>query len=121
MSNRCDTFSGAFVGAAIETQAVLLALLCHRLTVVCREVYPLSEPGLSGDARFEILRTVNEIQHRVSSQLAALLVGSVERYPDDALCKMLELEEHGGIPMVAKSLGWALRNSVQDAKRLNKL
>ena len=121
MSDQCDTFSDAFIGAAAETQAVLLAFLCHHLTIVCREAYPLSEPGLSGDDRFDILRTVNEIQHSASSQLVALLVGSVERYPDDALFKILDPEEHGEIPMVAKSLDWALRATVQDARRFGKL
>lgn len=67
-------------------QALLLASLSHELTMVAREGYEAGTEHLSDP---QLLRRINEIQHRVASAIMARLSGSMQRYPDDVLISIV--------------------------------
>jgi ketosteroid isomerase-like protein len=77
----------AFAALAPGGQARFLALLAHDTTVWARSSYP----ELLEDSRLvmERLRACNELQHRVTAQLAHLLEQDPRRYPDDVLVAIL--------------------------------
>jgi hypothetical protein len=64
-----------------------LAQLMYELTVIMRgEAYEFGGDGLT-DARRA--RLINEVQHRVSAFLWALLRDDTRRYPDDVFVKLI--------------------------------
>lgn len=72
----------SFSGMEPEEQARFLALLAHELTVAARDAYEEGGDGLNDGVR---TRAINEVQHRVTGHLAALLKGDPARYPDAVL------------------------------------
>ena len=72
----------AFSALSAEEQAEVLSLLAHELTIVARDSYEVGREGLTNPAR---VRVVNEVQHRVTGHLVALLRPDARRYPDDVL------------------------------------
>jgi hypothetical protein len=56
------------------------------LTILARDTYAVGEDGLSHPSR---LRTINEVQHRVTSFLIALRKEEAQRYPDDLLVRII--------------------------------
>jgi hypothetical protein len=64
----------------------LLVQFAHALTILARDTYAVAEDGLTNPAR---LRSMNEIQHRVTGFLMALCKKDAKRYPDDVLVRML--------------------------------
>jgi hypothetical protein len=69
-----------------EEQAIFLALLAYELTIVARDTYEVGGEGLTNPGR---MRAINEIQHRLTSFLRALLQGDPNRYPDDVLIRIV--------------------------------
>lgn len=74
--------AASFSALEPEEQARFLALLAHELTVAARDAYEVGADGLNDPAR---ARAINEVQHRVTGHLVALLRGDPARYPDDVL------------------------------------
>jgi hypothetical protein len=68
-----------------EHQAVLLARLADRLSLMARETY-LPGDGVADSTR---LRAFNEAQNRIAAQLVRLLTADQNRYPDDVFASVL--------------------------------
>ncbi|HLN31922.1 MAG TPA: hypothetical protein VK395_29595 [Gemmataceae bacterium] len=67
-------------------QIEALVRLAHELTIVGRDTYEPSSIGLRHPHR---LRSLNEIQHRVTSHVRALLAADSGRYPDEVLASII--------------------------------
>jgi hypothetical protein len=76
----------AFSTLTEREQALLLASFSHELTIVAREGY---EPGTERLSDPELLRRINEIQHRIASAIMARLSNSNRRYSDAALISII--------------------------------
>ena len=63
-----------------------LAHLIHELTIIARDSYEVGGDALVNPQR---VRSINEIQHRISAFLWALLRNDSKRYPDDVLVKII--------------------------------
>ncbi len=63
-----------------------LIQFAHALTILARDTYEVGTEGLSKPSR---LRIINEVQHRVTSFLIALMKNDVKRYPDDTLVRII--------------------------------
>lgn len=68
--------------AQIET----LVRLAHELTILGRDAYEIALPGLRHPHR---LRCLNEVQHRLTSHVLALLSVDPGRYPDEVLVSIV--------------------------------
>ncbi|HTB43954.1 MAG TPA: hypothetical protein VK741_10045 [Acetobacteraceae bacterium] len=66
-------------------QAVLLARLADRFSLMARDTYDQSG-GVADAAR---LRAFNEAQNRILAQLLRLLTANAQRYPDDVFANIL--------------------------------
>lgn len=66
-------------------QAVLLARLADRMSLMARDTYD-PNGGVADGAR---LRSFNEAQNRILAQLLRLLTASTQRYPDDVFANIL--------------------------------
>ena len=64
----------------------MLSAYAHELTIVAREGYEAGGYGLSDP---QLLRRINEVQHRVASAILSRLKGSTERYPDEVLIDVI--------------------------------
>jgi hypothetical protein len=73
--------------AALDSrcQAVLLATLADRLSLMARDTYA-GQDGVSDGTR---LRAFNEAQNRILAQLLRLLTSDTQRYPDDVFANVL--------------------------------
>jgi hypothetical protein len=67
-------------------QIEALVRLAHELTIVGRDTYESSSLGLRNPDR---LRSLNEVQHRITSHVLALLAADPGRYPDEVLASMI--------------------------------
>jgi hypothetical protein len=67
-----------------EQQAILLARLADRLSLMARETYEAGD-GVSDSIR---LRAFNEAQNRILAQLVRLLTGNPQRYADDVFANI---------------------------------
>jgi hypothetical protein len=63
-----------------------LATLYFELTIVAREAYDLEGPALTHP---RLLRSCNEIQHRIAGVMLALLNDDPNRYPDDVFVQVV--------------------------------
>ena len=81
--NTYDLFSGL----PISKQCVVLSLLAHELTIIMREHYELKNDGLDNPCR---VRTLNELQHRITSHLSALLRNDSRRFPDEVIGNIID-------------------------------
>ena len=71
-----------------EHKARTFVRLCHDLTVVARDTY-----GSAGEVRDPgRLRALNEIQHRMTGFLLALMNGDASRCPDQSIATMFFAE-----------------------------
>ncbi|MBC3873589.1 hypothetical protein [Undibacterium flavidum] len=70
-------------------QSVFLAQLGHFLTVVAREAYEFQGSGVTNP---RLLRDLNEIHHRIYSQIRSLTLGSEQSFPPEALASWLSAE-----------------------------
>lgn len=69
-----------------DSKPRLLSLLAHELTIYARGAYS----GLASNSEAtEKLRVLNELQHIITGQLAHLLAGESDRYPDDVFINIL--------------------------------
>jgi hypothetical protein len=80
------TIASPFSALTEHDQALLLASFSHELTMVAREGYEAGTEHLSDP---QLLRRINEIQHRVASAIMARLSDSMQRYPDDVLVSII--------------------------------
>src|SRR5437016_3886935 len=69
-----------------QDKLLFLAALAHDLTVAARETYV---PGTEAVADPGRLRSINELQHRISSQQRDMLAKSNARYPDPVFIAMV--------------------------------
>jgi hypothetical protein len=70
-------------------QALFLAQFGHKLSLLARQAY---EIGGSGVADPKLLRDLNDITHRIFSQVAALLAGKSPPFDNDVLVSWLVAE-----------------------------
>ena len=88
-----DTASAAAAFSALKPakRLSLLAKFGHNMTIAARDTYVPNSDKVRAP---ELLRAINETQHRVFGHIHALLVTSKWRYPDDTIVSiMLEHED----------------------------
>ena len=71
---------------SMQEQAEYLVRLAHALTILARDTYEIGQDGVTNPAR---LRLLNEVQHRITSFLLALLKNEPQRYPEDVLVRII--------------------------------
>jgi hypothetical protein len=81
-----DEAIAVFSSCPRREQEDFVAQLIYELTVVGRATYEVEQDGLSEPTR---LRRLNEVQHRLSAFLWALLRNDERRYPDDVLLRIV--------------------------------
>jgi len=84
--NMTKAATSAFSALTEHEQALLLASFAHELTMVAREGYEAGTERLSNP---ELLRRINEIQHKIASAIVARLSSNQQRYPDGALISII--------------------------------
>jgi hypothetical protein len=90
-----DEAIAVFSSYTLTEKEEFLAGLMHELTIIARDSYEVGQDGLTNPQR---VRRVNEVQHRVSAFLWALLRNDLKRYPDDILIKIvLEHPQDAGL------------------------
>ncbi|MCY7376562.1 MAG: hypothetical protein LH472_11410 [Pyrinomonadaceae bacterium] len=67
-------------------QADFLARLAWELTVAARETYEVGTDDLTNP---KMMRSINEVQHRLLSQLSAMLRKDENRYPDEVFWQII--------------------------------
>lgn len=72
-----------------KQQAIFLARLGHYLSVVGREAYEFQGPGIT-NRRW--LRDLNEVHHRIYSQIGSLTAEEIKGFPAGALASWLSGE-----------------------------
>jgi hypothetical protein len=82
VSRLVSEFRGLPPGSQVEA----LVRLAYELTLVGREAY---EPGAQSLRHPQRLRAVNEVQHRITSHVLALLAADPRRYPDEVLASII--------------------------------
>jgi hypothetical protein len=70
----------------LKEKEEFLAHLAYELTIIARDSYEAGENGLTNPRR---VRRINEIQHRLSAFLWALLRNDSQRYPDEVLVRIV--------------------------------
>jgi hypothetical protein len=75
-----------FRGLSSTAQVEALVRLAHELTILGRDAYDPASAGLRHPQR---LRCLNEIQHRVTSHVRALLAADSGRYSDEVLASLI--------------------------------
>jgi hypothetical protein len=93
------SIASAFLALTQQEKIETLVRLAHELTIVGRDTYQVGAAGLSQPAR---LRAINEVQHRVSSHVLALLRNEAARYPDEVLIKIIL--EHDDDPVLQRQV-----------------
>src|ERR1043166_5414670 len=82
-----DEAIAVFSSYSLGEKKEFLAQLMYELTIVMRgEAYDCDGDGLTDPRR---ARLINEVQHRVSAFLWALLRGDERRYPDDVFVRII--------------------------------
>ena len=81
-----DEAIALFSSYSIEEKEEFLAHLIYELSVIARDSYEVGRDGLTNPQR---ARRINEVQHRVSAFLLALLRNDPQGYPDDVLVKII--------------------------------
>lgn len=74
-----------FSSMSDREQATVLAQFAYELTVLARQTYV---PGGEGLVDPEMMRRINELQHRICDAIVARLLGEETRYPDDVIVRM---------------------------------
>jgi hypothetical protein len=69
------------------SQARVLARIAQMLTVEARESYEVGTDGVTDPVA---LRRSNEVMHRITSQISALLEGDEKRFPDDVILRIID-------------------------------
>jgi hypothetical protein len=76
----------AFRALPAQEKVETLVRLSHELTILARDTYQAGTLGLLHPAR---LRAINEVQHRITAHVLALLRNDADRYPDDVLVNII--------------------------------
>lgn len=105
-----EQFKDCFGRLTRQQQAEFLTVLAHSLTICGREACPHEDSTVSCDEALAVLRVANEIQHRITAHLGALLTESQDRYLDDVFCDILFDTATGS--EIANRWGWAIERSV---------
>lgn len=100
----CEQF---LAGLSPAKQAHFLSQLGHELTVLARSAYEFQGPGVT-DPR--LLRDLNEISHRIFSQVASLVAGREPNFEPDILASWLLGEDK---PHLQARLAGAFDRAVQ--------
>lgn len=82
--------SAEFCTLSPGSQIEVLLRLSHELTIIGRDTYEPSSPDLRNPHR---LRYLNEVQHRITSHVLALLASDLSRYPDEVLASIILEQE----------------------------
>ena len=100
-----------YLGLADHEKQVFLAMVAHQLTIHGR--YAAYE--LSGEQQIRELKGLNELQHQISSHIAAIGL-SRKRYADEVLWQILQekAEQHQISPQLAQSFQFAKSRSCWD-------
>jgi hypothetical protein len=99
-------------------QALCLARLSYELTIVAREGYRL-DGTLVDDGRR--LRSINELQHRLSATIVALLSGNHNRYPSDVIVRMcIEMSDNPSAVLAGPILGRILADTLSKGDNANR-
>ena len=85
VSRNQEAFADRYAGMATGDQALALARLANRLSLMARETYAVG----GGVADADRLRTFNEAQAEALAQLERLMTADPERYPDDVFANIL--------------------------------
>src|SRR5262245_5975362 len=83
--NPCDAID-TFCNLPPQEKMYFLIRFAHMLTIIARETYEVGGEGVTEPAR---LRLINEVQHRITDFLRALVQHDPRRYPDDVLMKII--------------------------------
>jgi hypothetical protein len=97
-----DEAAAIFSSYSPGEKSEFLARLIYELTLIAREGYEAGGEGLNDPQR---VRRVNEVQHRLSAFLWALLRGDSKRYPDEVLWRIVL--EQADDPALGRQLGEA--------------
>ena len=81
-----DEAKNRYLSSAPAIQAQILASYAHWLTMLARETYEVGKEGVTDPVT---LRRLNEVMHRVTAHILALLKEKKERYPDDVLLSII--------------------------------
>ena len=100
----CEQFLAAL---SPTEQARFLSRLGHELTVLARSAYEFQGPGVT-DPR--LLRDLNEISHRIFSQVASLIADRAPEFEPDMLASWLLGEDK---PHLQARLAAAFDRAVQ--------
>ncbi len=77
-----SNFKRAFSALTEQQQALVLAAFAFELTILARDGYEAGTEELSDP---QLVRRINEVQHRVSIAIVSRLKNDPGRYPDDVL------------------------------------
>jgi hypothetical protein len=83
--NLCDAID-TFINFSPQEKMHFLIRLAHMLTILARGTYEVGGEGVTEPSR---LRLINEVQHRITDFLRALVQHDPRRYPDDVLMKIV--------------------------------
>jgi len=75
-----------FSDLSSEEKANFLARLAFELTIMARDTYEVGTDDLTNP---KLMRSINEIQHRILSQLSAILRNDKNRYPDEVFWQIV--------------------------------
>jgi hypothetical protein len=75
-----------FSSYSAQEKTDFLVRFAHALTILARDTYAVGQEGLTNPTR---LRILNEVQHRVTSSLLAVMKNDTKRYPDDVLIRII--------------------------------
>jgi hypothetical protein len=75
-----------FASYSLAEKEEFIAQFIYELTIVGRGTYVVGQDGLTEPQR---LRLINEVQHRLSAYLLALLRHNERRFPDDVLLRIV--------------------------------
>ena len=81
-----DEAIAVFTSSSLNEKKDFLAQLIHDLTIDARDSYEVGGSGLTNPQR---VRRINEVQHRVSDFLLALMRDNPHRYPDETLVRIV--------------------------------
>lgn len=86
----------AYSALSIDKKISLLSILALELTISARGTYP-AEGEAPDKPRFIKLLWLNEIQHTVAGQLASMIEGDENRYPDDVFIEIAFEKASNGV------------------------
>ena len=95
-----DEAIALFSSYSTEEKEEFLAHFMHELSIIARDSYEVGQDGLTNPPR---VRRINEVQHKVSAFLCAILQGDPQRFPENVLVKIIL--EHPDDAILERQLG----------------